>query len=224
VYGRRIKGRELHFEPSGVLMHGSIVMQDKETDSFWPIMQGKAVYGELKGTALEELPVSVKARWGDWVREHPDTLVWTVGGREHMDANPLQPYLGSSYGFKGLLATDTRIASKEPVFAFTMGGHAYAAPAAVLEGGRTFAVEGTSLFLYRLPGGELNDPTRAFSSSTGFARTGEAWIDKATGARFDPARGVFGGKEAPRRLSGFDTFWYIWSLNHPDTELLGADH
>ncbi|MEE8585937.1 MAG: hypothetical protein V3T83_13910 [Acidobacteriota bacterium] len=44
----------------------------------------------------------------------------------------------------------------------------------------------------------------------------------ASGARFDAERGEFkAGEEGPQRLGGFDTFWYNWSLIHPDTGLLG---
>jgi len=222
VYGRRIQGRELRFEPSGILMHGALVMQDKETDSFWPILQGKAAYGPLKGARLEQLPVAVRARWKDWVREHPDTLVLSVNGRQHFDKNPQQTFHLSEYGYKGLQAKDTRLKTKEPVFAFEIDGKRYAASAKSLEGGRFFTLAGRSVFLYRPPDAGLIDPTRAFTSPAGFVRNGSAWVSRKSGARFDPGRGAFVGGDPPAPLRGFDTFWYVWSLNHPDTELLGA--
>lgn len=220
VYNRRIKGRELHFEPSGVLMHGAIVMQDKETDSYWPILQGQAMYGTLAGTPLEVLPVSVKVRYGDWLREHPDTLVLSSQGREHLERNPLEPYLASSYGFRGLLATDARLATKEPVFGFELRGKRYAVRAADLSGGRVFRVAAEWVLLYRPPAAALNEDTLAFASSSGFTPSAGSWAEKGTAAPFDPARRGFVGKAAARPVLGFDTFWYVWSLNHPDTELL----
>ena len=220
VYSRRVKGRELHFEPSGVLMHGSIVMQDKETDSYWPILQGRAMYGVLTGTALEVLPVSVKVLYRDWLREHPDTLVLSSGGREHLERNPLDPYLASSYGFRGLLADDPRLPTKEPVFGFELRERRYAARAADLAGGRVFRVGTEWVFLYRPPAAALNEDTRAFASPAGFEPSEGRWSEKATAVRFDPARRAFTGKSGARPVPGFDTFWYVWSLNHPDTELL----
>lgn len=222
VVSRRIKGRELHFEPSGVLMHGSIVMQDKETDSFWPILQGQALYGPLKGTALEVLPVSVKVLYRDWLREHPDTLVLSSGGREHLERNPLEPYLASSFGFRGLLASDARLPTKEPIFGFELGGRRYAARAGDLAGGRVFRAGAEWVFLYRPPAAALNEDTLAFASPSGFEASGGSWSERGTAARFDPARRGFVGKSGARPLPGFDTFWYVWSLNHPDTELLAS--
>ena len=42
------------------------------------------------------------------------------------------------------------------------------------------------------------------------------------GATFDAAAGEFvgAGSEKLRRLEGFDTFWYSWSLTNPSTAVL----
>ena len=61
-------------------MQGSLVMQDKETDSYWSIMTGKSEGGAQGGTRLNELPVGVKLQWKEWVRRHPDTVVLSVDG------------------------------------------------------------------------------------------------------------------------------------------------
>jgi Protein of unknown function (DUF3179) len=219
IYDRRVGARELRFEPSGVLMGGAAVIQDKETDSYWPILQGKAAHGELKGSALSVLPVAAKALWKDWVREHPDTVVLSVGGREHLGRNPLEPYLASTYGFRGMVAADTRLVTKEPVFGFELDGKHYAVRAADLADGWAFRAGARHVFLYRPQDAALNVDTRAFVSDAGFARQGEAWVEKASGALFDPERGHFAGNGA-RALQGFDTFWYVWSLNYPSTDLL----
>lgn len=221
VYDRRVGGRELHFEASGVLRHGAIVVQDRETDSYWPLLDSRALYGPLLGTELAKLPGATRARWADWVRDHPDTLVWSLFGQERLDANPMARYLASSLGFRGMMAKDDRLATKDPVFGFARGARHWAAPAAALEGGRAFPVGGEWVFLHRPRGAALNDVTRAFVSAAGFARDGDAWVEKGSGARFDPARRAFGGATAPAEVDGFDTFWYVWSLTFPDTALLG---
>jgi hypothetical protein len=221
VYDRRVGERELRFEPSGVLMHGSIVLQDKETDSFWPIIHGRSLYGALDGTELNRLPAGVKARFGDWREDHPETLVWSWNGMEHLPSNPMTRYLNSEYGFRGEVASDDRLRTKDLVFAFELDGRAYAAPAPDLEGGRAFAVDGQTVFLYRPAAAELHAPTRAYLSPDGFRRDGETWLEEGTGARFDVARETFTGSRVPEALLGFDTFWYVWSLNHPETVLLG---
>lgn len=65
MYGREHEGRELEFEPSGGLLHSALVLQDKQTDTYWSIMTGNAVAGDLSGAPLDELPLGVKAQWQD---------------------------------------------------------------------------------------------------------------------------------------------------------------
>lgn len=219
VFNRRVGERELRFEPSGVLLGGSIVMQDKETDSFWPILQAQAAYGPLKGTSLEALPVSKKVRFADWVREHPDTVVLSVDGREALGRNPLEPYLASTYGFRGTVAADTRLPTKEPVFGFELEGKRYAARARDLAGGRAFRVGRGQVFLHRPPQAALNVDTAAFLSEAGFVRESETWMEAKAKARFDPETRTFAGRAVPA-LRGADTFWYVWSLNFPDTAFI----
>ena len=101
MYGREYNGNVLNFEASGGLIHASLVMQDQETDTYWSLMKGRAIGGRLKGTELEELAVGKKARWKDWVEEHPDTLVLSVAGNEDLPFNPYSDYLESSKTFGG---------------------------------------------------------------------------------------------------------------------------
>jgi hypothetical protein len=222
VYDRRVGGRELEFEPSGVLMHGSIVFQDRETESFWPLLQERALYGPLEGRRLTRLPGAVKVRFDDWVRKHPDTLVWSLHGQEHLPRNPMMRYLASALGYDGLVARDGRLATKDLVFGFLREGKPYAAAAEGLAGGSVFDLPGGGqVFLYRPDGAALHPSTRAYSSADGFVRQGGAWLDRGTGARFDARRGSFAGDAVPPAVEGFDAFWYVWSLHYPDTVLLG---
>ena len=135
AYDRRVKERELHFETSGVLMNGSIVVQDKETDTFWPLILGKAAVGPLKGTPLTPLPATVKAQWKDWRRDHPETLVWSFAGEEHIERSPYQSYIDSPFGHKGIAATDTRLRTKDSVYGFELAGRHYAVPFPAFVGG-----------------------------------------------------------------------------------------
>ena len=72
VYGRSYGDRKLNFEASGALKQASLIMRDRETDSWWSIMTSDAIGGELVGTDLVELPRGEKVTWKDWRRRHPD--------------------------------------------------------------------------------------------------------------------------------------------------------
>lgn len=123
-------------------------------------------------------------------------------------------------GFRGQRATDRRLDTKQPIFAFKHGGEHYAVSHARIEAGRALQLaDGTRLLIYREKNAPLFESTDAFESRAGFALDDDAWVELETGATFDPKRSRFRGGKVTR-LRGFDTFWYNWSLNNPDTHLL----
>ena len=82
MYSRDYEDVTVEFEASGGLINSSLVMQDRQTDTYWSMMKGEAIAGELEGNDLVELPVSEKMQWRDWKAKHADTLVLSVRGRE----------------------------------------------------------------------------------------------------------------------------------------------
>ena len=219
MYGREYKGKELNFEPSGGLIHASLVMQDKETDTYWSIMTHEALAGELSGETLEEMPIGVKTQWKDWRKEHPKTKVLSIGGKEHVDRNPYENYFKSDKVFQDGKLEDERLAAKTPIYAFQHGGKGFAVPHEAFADGGVFDAGEDKVFLFRPKKSEIFYSTLAFTSSEGFEKRKGGWVDLATGARFDEKEGVFEGAEVSR-LGGFDTFWFNWSMNNPETELL----
>ena len=226
MYGRDYGGRELHFEASGGLILASLVMQDKETDSYWSIMTGTALDGAYGGTQLEELPWGVKMQWKDWVARHPGTLVLSVEGAEDGE-HGYERYFESEEGFRGLEAADDRLATKAPVYTFRRDERAVAVPFAAFEGdGRVFALGGVRILLHRPRDVAIFHSTAAFRTTGRFERGDDGvWRHDPSGAVFDPVAGAFAGGtgEGPHRLGGFDTFWDLLSLVHPDTDVLGLE-
>lgn len=55
-------------------------MYDKQTNSLWVHVTGKAEEGPLRGTQLKIIPSTVST-WRDWSQRHPDTLV--LEGSKH---------------------------------------------------------------------------------------------------------------------------------------------
>ena len=219
MYDRNYGPRQLNFEASGGLLHASLVMQDKETDSYWSIMTGDALSGEFKGTRLVELPYGSKMTWKDWKAEHPDSLVLSVGGVEHDEHNPYDNYFAEPEGFRDAVAADDRLPTKEPIYAFQFADHAYAIPYSEFAGGTAFEVAGQHLFLYRPKDSAIFYSTLAYiSSEGGFEQRNGAWFH-TSGAAFDPKEERFENGDVPR-LNGFDSFWFNWSMTHPETEIL----
>lgn len=223
MYDREFEGKVLRFEPSGGLYNNALVMQDLETDSYWSIVTGDAIGGSFRGTELREIPVSRKMRWKDWVQLHPDTLVLSIDGREDVAHDPYADYFASQTGFGGSRASDRRLTTMAPIYAFEWSGQRYAVPFEGVSEGRVLEVNGQEFFFHRPSGAEIFESTAAFSSGgKGFEKRDGHWIDRASGAVFDPDTGAFQGGDGsgPERLTGFDTFWYIWSETHRDTKIL----
>ena len=210
-------------------MNASLVMQDKQTDTYWSIMSGKAEAGALNGTALVELPVGEKMTWAEWQARHPDTLVLSVmrPDREGQVVAVQDPasdnygtYFAGEEGFRGFEATDTRLETKDQIHAFLHDGAAYAIDLRRVVGGKMFELhDGTKVLVYREAADAMFRGSSVFMSSAGFEQRGGSWFELTTDTEFNAITRDFGGAPV-ERLNGFDTFWYTWSLTHTDTELL----
>jgi len=225
VYDREYDGNVLTLEASGGLINSTLVMQDRETDTFWSLMSEEAVAGKLKGTKLEELPVGQKMQWKDWVKLHPDTEVLSVDGKEDAP-NVYEDYFSSALGFRHSQAEDKRLATKQPIFAFQYKNKPVAVPHQAIEGGKVFDTgSGDKIFFYRPKGAPMFFSTIAYvTTGKGFEKNEAGqWQEVESGCLFNPETGSFEGDNCTaHRLGGFDTFWYNWSLNHPDTAVLGG--
>jgi len=74
VYDRRLHGQTLSFGHAGILYQESFVMYDRQTESLWVHVTGKAEVGPLKGQQLQFMPSTVTT-WAEWKAAHPQTLV-----------------------------------------------------------------------------------------------------------------------------------------------------
>lgn len=228
MYGREYRDQVLNFEPSGALKQATLVMRDRETDSWWSIMSGDAIGGNMKGQKLRELAVGERTTWGKWKHKHPNTRVLSIDGKEHDPRNVYEGYFDSKRTFRNIDATDKRLAAKTPIYSFRIDQIPYAAPHAVLAGGAVFPVKGGVVFLHRQKNADLFESTRAWyfagARAGDFQHQGDTWINRRSGAKFTPALGWAdenNKKDAAQPLSGFDTYWYSWANNNAHVVILG---
>jgi Protein of unknown function (DUF3179) len=67
VWRRTVNGRDLHFHLAGI-NNQNFLMRDEETNSWWQQISGKAIYGPLKGAALDPV-LSDELTFGEWKSE-----------------------------------------------------------------------------------------------------------------------------------------------------------
>ena len=73
MYSREVGDGVRSFGVSGKLWHGVLVMFDRESETLWTQLDGRAIQGDDLGGRLAHYP-SVFTTWEKWKREHPDTL------------------------------------------------------------------------------------------------------------------------------------------------------
>ncbi len=83
MWKRTARGRELHFYLAGI-NNQNFLMRDRETGSWWQQVTGRAIAGELAGSALELMP-NDELTFGLWKSETPQghgLLLAPVPGHE----------------------------------------------------------------------------------------------------------------------------------------------
>jgi len=222
VYNRDIEDTTYTFEASGGLVHATLVMQDRETDSHWSIMTHESINGKKKGTKLNELPIGIKTQWKNWKENHPNTLILTVKGLED-SRNVYSNYFNSEDVFKKHYATDKRMEDKVAVFAFHYKEKNYAIPQSRLWDGKIVKVDNEFFFMYRPEESSIYRSTAAYNlEDRQIEMNNNKWFLSNTDCFFDPKSYEFSGEQEdkPPKLEGIDTFWYTWSLTNPGTIIL----
>ena len=103
----------------------ALVMYDRETRTLWSQFLSQAVMGELAGTELEIVPLTLTT-WEKWKEVHPDTVALRKGSR---GGDPYVGYYGGrSAGVIGESNQDDRLATKELVLGLGFDGDPLAFP------------------------------------------------------------------------------------------------
>ncbi|MDY6761567.1 MAG: DUF3179 domain-containing protein [Candidatus Nanohaloarchaea archaeon] len=232
VYSRVVDNRTLEFGVSGKLWNANLVMYDRQTETYWSQIQGKAIVGPLVPEELD-LVHSVITDWESWQDSHPDTRVLSrdtgIYSPRRYGSNPYTGFQSSGRVGFGVDNVDDRLHPKELVYGVAIGRDATAyiadeirnrdvindrvgnVPVLVVEdqdsgGIRVFAREIDNETLeFHLDNGTLVDQDGNVWSFTGTAQEG-------------PHQG-----ETLEQLNSHGFFWFAWSIFHPETNIYGRD-
>ncbi len=192
AFSAEIGGSRKTFGVSGLLYNSDVLLYDRQTESLWSQLLGKAVTGPLKGTELKLLRLR-HTTWRAWKREHPNSQVLSIRTGYRRD------YLGTAYRGYGESSSvmfpvshrDRRYHPKEQVIGIELDGEFKAYP--FVELARTSGV--------------IHDTVNGRTIKVVFD------AENASAVAFDDA-----GKELPS-VTGF---WFAWVAFHPDTEVFQA--
>lgn len=77
AYSTMVRGKKLRFGVSGLIYNSNMLLFDRETESLWSQIMGKAITGEQRGASLK-LQALTHTNWQTWRAKHPGTQVLSV--------------------------------------------------------------------------------------------------------------------------------------------------
>jgi hypothetical protein len=224
VWRRIANGRTLHFYLAGI-NNQNFLMRDKETGTWWQQITGKAIYGPLKGAALDLVP-SDELTFGEWKSEISDGQVLAAVKKDakEYDSNwePKVEKLPVVISFPG-----TELKSRDVVVGLEIGGSSRAYPWTTLlkQSPVVDRVQGTPLLIAVGPDGKS---FRAFVSRVDgkdaefFLQSGQknwALLDTTTASQWNFQGCSVSGPSAGKcldRIPALKDYWFDWRNYHPD--------
>jgi len=109
-------GKILEFGVSGLLYNSDLLMYDRQSDSLWSQIEGRAISGSAKGQRLKRLVVE-HTSWKHWRDQYPNTLVLSdeTGYSRNYQSSPYPAYSTSQAIYFPVSHSDKRYHPKEVV-------------------------------------------------------------------------------------------------------------
>jgi hypothetical protein len=117
------------FGVSGLLYNSDVLMYDRQSESLWSQIMGRAISGPAKGAILERLPTR-HTSWQDWKSRYPETLVLAAptGYGRNYRVDPYQGYADSRRVWFPVANKDRRLFSKAVVIGLALDNRYKAYP------------------------------------------------------------------------------------------------
>ena len=197
VYSREQNDRTLTFLHSGKLWRDALVLMDHESGSLWSQVDGEAIAGEQTGQRLDPIP-SVMTTWGQWIADHPETLVLPSDHRGRKLKMRLYPRASGMLGLLGTDNPDPRLPGKELIAGFESGDEAVA---------------------IHFPAGNDDQIARLEVDRIPIV------VEKASRDGSVSAWRSAGSPEWRKleRIPASIMYWFVWVSLHPDTEIFAAE-
>jgi hypothetical protein len=213
---------------SGKLIMNALVMFDRQTESLWSQFLSRSVRGELAGTELEIIPLTLTT-WDKWKELHPETVALRKANRGQ---DPYVDYYGGrAAGVIGESNKDDRLPTKELVLGLGFDGDPVALPHSRLREEQLvhIAHAGNPAVVFFDPD---TNTALAFGAAVDgrelnfelIEQDGRQWLrDEQTSTLWVPFTGQAVSGElagnALERLHAVNVFWFAWNDFYPDTAI-----
>lgn len=205
-------------------------MYDRETESYWSHLSGKAIMGKYKGTQLKSLPVQ-HLKWSEWKKIHPDSKVLVKS--RFTNSSSYDRYNNSldRLGIVGTVNFDRRLDGKDKVLGLIVDDMPLVFPHKyfIETNSVNYSIAGVSLLVVyskdaevataynRQVGEQLLTFETAESSDGHYVKdieTGSLW----NGLSGEAVEGKLKGKKL-EALVGTQAFWFGWRGFYPRTAI-----
>ena len=247
AFERTVAGTVLTFGTSGLVRNSDLVMWDRQTESLWQQIGGKALVGDMVGAELPRLPAVIVA-WSQFRENFPEGIVLSreTGFQRDYGRNPYVGYDAvDSFPFLFRGAIDERLSPFERVATVEFGEAVVAYPFALLEQERVLEEErdGQGVVVFWVPGASSAldsleiDQGRAVGSTGVFYREvdgaalsflpnpadEQTFLDTTTRSVWNVFGEAISGPLEGSRLTAkvhANHFWFAWAAFQPETEIV----
>lgn len=191
AFSSKLRKDTLTFGVSGLLYNNDLIFYDKNTESLWSQLEGKAISGPYVQTKLEQLNLS-HTTWANWSNLHPQTKVLSEqqGVKRNYRHDPYSGYeTSSAVFFKTLRKVPKDYHTKERVMGVQIGSNIKAYPYVELrKTGKT-----------------------SFEDTLGGERYRIFWDNEHETAAIETLSG--------KRVVSTTSYWFAWYSFYPNTEV-----
>ncbi|MBE9548084.1 MAG: DUF3179 domain-containing protein [Proteobacteria bacterium] len=190
-----VNDRDLSFGVSGLLYNSDVLMYDRQTESLWSQILGRAVSGPSRGAELQSIPV-IHTSWQGWLKSHSQTRVLSTqtGYNRNYSKDPYAGYAETERLWFRVANQDKRYSKKEWVLALELDGVARAWPFSELEKAWQ------------------QDPKKIFLQDSINGQSVKVFYQPEN-------RSAYITDDSGEPLSGVSAFWFAWMAFHPLSEV-----
>ena len=175
---------------AGMVYNNNPLFFDRQTESLWLQLLGRATAGRAQGMQLERV-ATVITTWEEWKSRHPGTKVLSrdTGFERDYTRNNYDDYATNGQIFFPLTNLDNRLAMKQPLIGLEIDGRFRAYPLATLA---------------KLPAGQAMDQLNGIDVFINYLPDAHtAYLTDAAG----------------NALPTVTAYWFVWSALHPATDI-----
>lgn len=226
TYSREVNGKVLEFGVSGKLRNANLVMYDRQTETYWSQIKGKAIVGPMVPEKLN-LKFSSITEWEEWKEAYPDTKVLSretgIYPPNRYDNRLYQGYKDSERVGFGVNNVDDRLKSKKIVYGINLGNKSIAYTEEAVRNEKLIKdkIGNESIVIFENP---EDGSIRAFKLN----KKADFSIDRNSLQDAEGNKWSFEGKEidGEGKLEGLNPkgfYWFAWTKFNPETQLYKQD-